>query len=182
MRMRSRKRFRPEHPIRKLSGYGNRVRERAPTEHQEQATVLNWMVLAFPEAERFMAAVPNGTNKSKVARSRFKAEGLKPGYPDLLLDLPRGPYHGLRIEMKRQAKSMSAVSDDQIMWQERLEQQGYRSVICYGHSEAEAEITAYMNLGEFDVVAYLEMWYGINPYDRDELTAVLKRIVEEEDV
>ncbi len=155
--------------------------EAAPSEHQEQVLVVNWMDITHPSEARFLAAVPNGANKSRASQARFKKEGLRAGYPDLLLDLPRGPYHGMRIEMKRKARSLSKVSDDQYVWKVRLEDQGYYTVMCYGHAEAEAEITQYLNQGPFDVLAYLEMWYGIEPYTRDELVEVLGRIYEQEE-
>lgn len=123
---------------------------RHPTEHQEQAAYFQWLQLQHSAAYDLAAAVPNGAYKSKAAAGRFKAEGLKAGYPDILIDMPRGPYHGLRIEMKRRRKSLSATSDEQHRWGLKLREQGFYWTICYGAEEAMSVTNEYMALGPFD--------------------------------
>jgi len=48
-----------------------------------------------------IAAVPNGARRSKIQGGRLKAEGMLAGYPDVLVDVACGGYHGLRFEFKQ---------------------------------------------------------------------------------
>ena len=121
-----------------------------PTEHQEQVAFFQWLELQHPTVYLMAAAVPNGSHKSQAAAGRFKAEGLKAGYPDILVDFPRGPYHGLRIEMKRRRKSLSKVSDEQMEWGLRLREQGFYWSLAYGCDEAIEITNTYLAMGEFD--------------------------------
>lgn len=74
-----------------------------PTEAQEQATLFSWAEMQSgrrPEL-RLLFHIPNGGSRGKAEAARFKMEGVKPGVPDLFLPVPRGPWHGLFIELKR---------------------------------------------------------------------------------
>lgn len=94
-----------------------------------------------------LAAVPNGGQRSKIEAGIMKAEGVRAGYPDLLLDLARGNWHGLRIELKRSAAAgPSKVSPEQRERIERLEGQGYKAVVCRGWDSARAIIEWYVGL------------------------------------
>lgn len=73
----------------------------------------------------------------------MKAEGVKAGFPDLGLPVPRFPYHGLYIEMKRRDGEMR---DNQERWAEDLVAQGYQHRVAYGADEAIEAIRAYMLL------------------------------------
>src|SRR5699024_10256580 len=73
------------------------------TEHDEQVQLIRWAGLArgaYP-ALRWLHAVPNGGARNIVVARKLKAEGVQRGVPDLCLPVPRGPYHGLYIELKR---------------------------------------------------------------------------------
>lgn len=92
--------------------------------------------------------IPNSAPKGMQAAAYFRSEGLRPGYPDLGLDVPRGRFHGLRIEMKR-ADGTGRTSPDQERWVERLTRRGYKVVVPAGVHEAMTAIESYMALGEF---------------------------------
>ena len=89
-----------------------------PTEHEEQATVIEWFDLEYPQYQEMLFAIPNGSYKGNKARASFKDEGLRPGVPDLFLPVPIDQYHGLFIEMKRQKGSVT--SDSQKLWIKKL--------------------------------------------------------------
>lgn len=121
----------------------------APTEHDEQVALIRWADLTpwrGGHVGDYLAAIPNGaalTQRRSSSGGRFslqaaklKAEGLRPGVPDLMLMIPAKGYHGLFIELKRCRKGLSRVRPEQLIWQERLQEQGYRSEICYGAQEA----------------------------------------------
>ena len=117
-----------------------------PTEHQEQAKVIQWCNLQkgkYPVLD-LIFAIPNGTNKSITARVKFKAEGLKSGVPDLFLPVPSGGYHGLFIEMKRTKGSYA--STEQLDWIEKLRAQGYDAVMCKGGDAAIEKIKEYLGI------------------------------------
>jgi hypothetical protein len=91
-----------------------------------------------------LAAVPNGGYRRAKEGKRLKAEGVLAGYPDVLVDEPRGVYHGLRVEMKR--RSGGALSDSQREVHRALRRRGFKVVTCRGHEEAMKELDLYMAL------------------------------------
>lgn len=124
------------------------------TEHEEQATLVEWSATAaarHPELH-LLFAIPNGAalaSKSTGRRGRFsrqamklRAEGLRPGVPDLCLPVPRGKYHGLFIEMKR--TKGGTLSAEQREWLASLTVQGYCAIRCNGWLEARAAILQYL--------------------------------------
>ena len=115
-----------------------------PTEHQEQAALFEWAAFqecVWPEL-RLLHAIPNGGKRDKVTAARLKAEGVKPGVPDVCLPVPRGDKHGLYIEMKR--RRGGSVSADQLKWLENLMRQGYECHVCRGCEEARITIMEYL--------------------------------------
>ena len=45
--------------------------------------------------------IPNGGYRNKAEAAHLKAQGVRPGVPDLCVPVARHGYHGLYIEMKR---------------------------------------------------------------------------------
>ena len=115
---------------------------KCPTEHEEQVAVIEYC-----DAKKIpVFAIPNGANKkSWAARASFKAEGLRPGVPDLMIPLPTKTYHGLFIEMKRLKKTYPKISEEQRDWNVLLNKNGYCAMICYGAAEAIKCIEMYLN-------------------------------------
>lgn len=122
-------------------------------ECHEQRALIRWAELAkgnYPPLA-LLFAIPNGGFRHITTARNMKAEGAKPGVPDLFLPVARGGFHGLFIEMKRpgvkpkRASSKGGLSDVQIAWKADLEGQGYRVAVCYGFEEAKHMIEAYLN-------------------------------------
>jgi hypothetical protein len=116
-----------------------------PTEHQEQATVVSWWELQHQVYELpviALYAAPNGGARDVITGARLKAEGVRRGTPDLCLATPRGPHHGLYIEMKAQHGGRE--SDEQRAFQLYLTSAGYRCEFCYGADAAIALIKEYL--------------------------------------
>lgn len=121
-----------------------------PTEDEEQIALFDWArvnEVKWPELSRLFH-VPNGGSRGPAEAGRFKAMGVKPGVPDVFLDVPRGGFHGLRIEMKR--RHGGKVSEDQTDWIDWYNANGYRAVVCYGWDEARMEIEDYLRGGGED--------------------------------
>lgn len=93
-----------------------------------------------------MYHIPNGGKRNIATARRLKAEGVKAGVPDIHLPMPRGDFHGLYIELKKQRGATT--TDNQDYWLEALNAQGYYAVVCRGWREASSEILNY--LGELE--------------------------------
>ena len=120
-----------------------------PTEAEEQATLFSWAAMNSarnPEL-RLMFHIPNGGARKPSEAARFKAEGVKPGVPDIFLPVARAPFHGLFIELKRQKGGK--ISEHQKKWIEDLLRQGYMTVVACGWKEASEYITEYLNSKEW---------------------------------
>lgn len=120
-------------------------------EHDEQATLFTWAKLErrFPELD-LLFAIPNGGHRNMLVAKKMKAEGVRPGVPDMFLPVARGGYHGLFLEMKTEANrpkrgGKGGLSDLQLDWIERLKTQGYAVRVCYGFEEARNALIQYLH-------------------------------------
>lgn len=120
-------------------------KEKGSQEHYEQVRVFHCIELEDPELYDCMSAVPNGGLRSAKTGADLKAEGTKAGYPDILIDLPAGVYHGARIELKAAG---GAVSDDQIQTMNRLTGHGYYCSLCFGWEDAVSVLRQYRALAQ----------------------------------
>jgi hypothetical protein len=121
-----------------------------PTEFVEQARLFTWAsmsLVCYPDLA-WLYAIPNGGYLlSKSSAGKLKAGGLKKGYPDLGLDVARGLFYGLRIEMKR--TKGGRIAPEQREWHMRLIEQGYKVVVCFGWEEARDTLMTYLSLPPF---------------------------------
>ena len=100
-------------------------------EGAEQRSIFKWANYAqnrFPEL-KYLFHVPNGGARDAITGARLKAQGVKTGVPDIYLDVARGSWHGLRIELKAHG---GRTSDDQHNWILNLQVQGYYAQVCVG--------------------------------------------------
>lgn len=124
-----------------------------PSETREQKALMAWARDAsqkHPELA-FLAHVPNGEYRDWQTAKRLKALGVRPGFPDLLLLVPRGPYHGLAIELKR--RSGGKLSEEQVAWHAALTSQGYCVMVANGAIEAKRQLLQYLALPAAEVAA-----------------------------
>lgn len=115
-----------------------------PSESAEQQCLFRWaavMRARLPELA-LMYHVPNEGKRSMATGGRLRAEGLKKGVPDICLPVPRGNWHGLYIELKRQRGGRT--SPEQCEWIDALNAQGYRACVCRGWEAAAREIEKYL--------------------------------------
>lgn len=94
---------------------------RVRSEHLEQVQMVARVRHFHPDVIIF--AVPNGGLRRKTEAIRLKAEGVLASVPDLVVAEPRGPFHGLFVEMKRVG---GKATKDQAAMMERLRARGYR--------------------------------------------------------
>ncbi|GHV26807.1 hypothetical protein FACS18948_3180 [Clostridia bacterium] len=115
-----------------------------PLEAAEQSALFRWAALSeakYPDLH-WLYAVPNGGSRHLLEAVHLKEQGVKSGVPDICLPSPRGGFHGLYIELKRQHGGVT--SENQTKWIEHLKAQGYAVALCRGFYEAEQVITQYL--------------------------------------
>lgn len=115
-----------------------------PSESVEQICLFRWAAFsvgAHPEL-KLMYHIPNGGKRNITTAKRLKAEGVKAGVPDIHLPVPRGGYHGLYIELKKQRGNTTTENQD--FWLEALSEQGYSTAVCKGWEEASKVILNYL--------------------------------------
>lgn len=121
----------------------------APSESVEQQALFRWanfMSGKYPIL-LLMYHIPNEGKRSRSTGARMKAEGLKPGVPDICLPVPVGQYHGLYIEMKAGKNTTTKNQDD---WLEALSGQGYATAVCWGWEQAAVTITKYLGVKTYE--------------------------------
>lgn len=111
------------------------------TEHQEQVAFVQWC----DRKQIIYFAVPNGGFRHPATAVMLRAEGVKPGVPDLFFPYARGGFHGLFIEMKR-PKPRGSVSAVQQEWIDRLKKQRYCVEVCFGIEEGIEVVEKYLAL------------------------------------
>lgn len=117
-----------------------------PTEHQEQAAVISWWHAAHGlyRLQIFaLFAVPNGGARDAITGSLLKAEGVRPGTPDLILAAPTPAFSGLFIEMKKVGGAKP--SPEQEAFIAYLLSAGYSASVHYGAASAIKEIEDYLS-------------------------------------
>lgn len=117
------------------------MRALLPTEHEEQVALVQWA--AYVPELRWLHAIPNaGAGAQRGQAGKMKAEGAKPGVPDLSLPLPIGRFHGAYVEMKRQKGGR--VSPEQAEWHDYLKGRGYAVLVAAGFEPAREFLSAYI--------------------------------------
>jgi hypothetical protein len=127
------------------------ARRTVPLERDEQARVVSWFHQAHRAYRGCLSASGNGlhiggnTARQKAAHwASFMRQGGQPGFSDLFLMVPRGPYAGLFIEMKRADGTRGDVSDDEFLHIGLALRMGYQATWCAGAAEAIGVINDYL--------------------------------------
>jgi hypothetical protein len=124
------------------------------SEHMEQCAFFCCLQIAseyYPQLNAAFA-IGNGGSRGdtemsrKIAGGKMKAEGVKPGVPDVCVPIPVGKYAGLFIEFKRLNGVPSDVSKDQEEWIANLSGVGYRVDVCYGWKHGMKTIREYFQI------------------------------------
>ncbi len=117
------------------------------SEHAEQCAAVAWFRLQYPQHRRRLIASGNGLHIAGTPMQRAikwrkfeKAGGVK-GTLDLFLAIPRGPHHGLFIEMKY---GKNTTTDDQDSFADDMQELGYATTTCWSADEAIKAIQNYL--------------------------------------
>lgn len=116
-----------------------------PSEHQLQAAVIQWWGRVHHQKYTLpleaLFAIPNGGARDPITGARLKAEGVRPGIPDLMLSVRLGYRAGLFIEMKA---GRNDLSDAQSRVSQHLTGQGYTFAAAWSSEEAIKHIEEYL--------------------------------------
>ena len=124
---------------------GARPKFRVSEEDEQKALIERCRLYQgrYPELSR-LYAVPNGGYRHKATAAKMKAEGQRAGVLDLALDVPRGGYHGFKLELKAQGGTVSEAQYRELV---AGAAEGYKCVVAWGAEEAWREIEAYLKAG-----------------------------------
>jgi hypothetical protein len=109
------------------------------TEADEQIALVQWLNLK----KILYYHIPNGLRRHILEAKKLKKMGVMPGVPDLCIPIPNKKYHGLYIELKRTGGGL--VSPAQLIWIEKLNNNGYMATIANGFDEAAKVVEGYLN-------------------------------------
>ncbi|MDT3718457.1 VRR-NUC domain-containing protein [Pseudomonas oryzihabitans] len=131
-----------------------RTRKKKPVdwEGKEQAALFRWIDLQYPKDSKLIYHVPNGGDRHMLTAKKLKAQGVRAGMPDINIDIPRGGWHGMRIEFKATPPRDADVAANQEATLQLLNDQGYLAIVCRGVHDAEEHIRAYMRLPKTEVI------------------------------
>lgn len=78
-------------------------------------------------------AIPNGGQRHPAVAAKLKAEGVRPGIPDLHLPVARHSRHSLYLELKVKPNT---VSGNQEQWIRQLRAEGHAVEVIYDDPQA----------------------------------------------
>lgn len=110
-------------------------------EHELQCSCVNWFRLKYPKLRHCLFAVPNGGQRNKIVAAKLRKEGVLAGVSDLILLRMSKDYGALLIEMKDKTGKQSGL---QKAWQHKIEQEGYKYVVCHSLDEFIENVSDYL--------------------------------------
>ena len=96
-------------------------------EDRLQIGCVRWFSLAYGNYARLLHHSPNGGSRNAIEAAKFKQMGVRAGFPDLILLVPKKGYHALFVEMKTRTGRQS---EHQKEYQSAVEKMGYKYAIC----------------------------------------------------
>jgi hypothetical protein len=112
------------------------------TEYQEQCAVFEWAQWCKLPGIDLLYATLNGVRLPIGLAVKMSKAGLKRGPLDINLDVARGGWFGLRLELKRVKGGVE--SNEQKAWARRLHEENYFANVCHGAKEAIWDIEWYL--------------------------------------
>lgn len=114
-----------------------------------QQAIFSWaatMEKKYPELNtKLFHAVPNGGRRDAREAAGLKLQGVKAGVLDIALDVARGGYHGLKMELKIPGGKCKKASKEQLEYIAFCEQQGYICLVSNDFKECKKFIGDYLD-------------------------------------
>jgi hypothetical protein len=121
-------------------------------EDQEQIALMTWASLVRVGEDSLadrLIHCPNGGWRSPVEAARFKAMGVKPGVPDVLLPLRTEAYGAGWWELK---VGRNKPTEQQLHWHALLRSMGHYVQTYWHWAEAAKDILRYLEKGPLTVI------------------------------
>lgn len=115
-------------------------------EHYIQVRVFDFFERYHPEIYECLAAYPAGGTRTAKAAGQMRAEGQVSGYPDIIIDMACGAYHGARIELKTPTGTLQESQKRRL---QLLHGRGYFCAAVKGFDDCKDLILEYFNLKSF---------------------------------
>lgn len=116
------------------------------SEDGAQLALFCWCATSGISELKWLFHIPNGGSRHIAEASKLKAMGVKSGVPDLFLPVRKQNWLGLWIELKKEKRKGTVVSDKQEEWIIYLLDQGYWATVCYGWEEARDCLLQYLQV------------------------------------
>ncbi len=110
-----------------------------PTEEEEQIIFVEWLKYHHI----FFYHSPNGGYRRFSEAKRFKKMGVIAGIPDICIPMPKLPFHGMYIELKR--RKGGVCSEAQKWCLQELSRLGYATFVAHGADNAIKAVQDYFN-------------------------------------
>lgn len=126
----------------------NQSKKYTQFERQIQTSIFDWArIVKVKEGGYlfdFMTASANGGSRNVLEARNLKRSGVSAGFPDISILMPRGQFHGMFLEVKKEKNY--AFSDKQKSWLDRLNKVGYYANVGFGFDECKSLIESYLSL------------------------------------
>ncbi|HLX53230.1 MAG TPA: VRR-NUC domain-containing protein [Aquella sp.] len=114
-----------------------------PLESSEAKTFWAWSQY-HPIARDHLLHITNEQKTSWATGKKLKAEGRRKGVSDYFLAYPYRGKGGIWIELKRQDKRVSRLTEEQASWLAQCIRVGYEAKVAYGADEAIKAVEDYL--------------------------------------
>lgn len=120
--------------------------KKSRSENCEQVDLNFHSAKLWPEYYQAMWHTVNesGAKGSAMYGAELNKRGRKKGVSDWVVAVPKNGFHGLFVELKKEGKDASPISQDQrehLLFQQQLD---YKCVVAYGYKAALKAIEDYM--------------------------------------
>lgn len=113
------------------------------SEHDSQTAFFRWAALQGIAGLEQMHAIPNGGFRHPSVAAKLKAEGVKPGVPDVYWPLARGGFIGLAIEFKHASAGPSKEQRERIT---SMQHAGWCVCVCWDWQAAARTVLGYAGM------------------------------------
>lgn len=107
-----------------------------------QKSCVQWFDLQYGHLSWALFHVPNGGQRNAKEAAKFKAMGVRPGVPDLILILPRGGYHYLALELK---VGKNKQTENQKWYQSKMTENGGKYVVIRSLDDFIETVNTYLH-------------------------------------
>lgn len=120
------------------------------SERAIQKAFVKYIQLKYPTFYQSLIKIDNEGVRSAIGHAEAKRMGLHRGASDIFIAMPSGSYNGLFIEIKpdnyKVTKSNATHHEEQMLFINKMINNGYMAAMCIGLDSCIAFIDAYVNL------------------------------------